>query len=588
MSSAVPTECRLLLVLGVACSLALGGCPDPGAEPADGGLEQDAAAPDGGSAADGGDDTCPVRGQAQALSVVDRSILGSPADYVADDLLQAREAELAGSQRARREAAWRIVERVLRPVELSRELANSPASTLPAFQTWHSREDVTRIFNRIYPQLSPAERKARAPLSEAAIRAGFSWNDQAIADFPEWTSERLAEYMNAVDEAGEVAGLAGIHRVAYAPEASRHLMASYPEVLRCQEREPGDRSPPPAVGEETLVDRALDVARCSAFQLEPIALEDEDESVEVRFHEASAGALVAAFTPEGENVETSCEPRPAASCQFEGPGVLTVRARTEGQPLTGRLEVLRRRTTRAWAPCLRDAFPAAAVVVKADWRRAEFGLKLPVYDTSASALTERLTRGDASWTEPDGQANPGPDDIYTLKLPNGNVFRLAALHIMTKELDHWFWVTLWWSDRPDEDFGADRPASLPAAFRHYKMCATVAFAEGDADAGGGFDAAQPSLAAALRATHAGQGGPTWCSNPYLELGAGNSATNCVGCHQHAGTGTDVEAILGDEEAFPAHGRTELREDFLHDYSFQLERGDGFGAMFRQAETHFAE
>ncbi|NIS36800.1 MAG: hypothetical protein GWN73_40355, partial [Actinobacteria bacterium] len=40
------------------------------------------------------------------------------------------------------------------------------------------------------------------------------------------------------------------------------------------------------------------------------------------------------------------------------------------------------------------------------------------------------------------------------------------------------------------------------------------------------------LASALRAA---AGGPSWCSNPYIEHGRGNARTNCIGCHQHGGS-----------------------------------------------------
>ena len=72
----------------MACALlgGLAGCPHPGSDPArdDGGVDvPDAAPPDGGDGDGDGDgdagDTCKIRGQAAALSVVDRSIIGSPA-----------------------------------------------------------------------------------------------------------------------------------------------------------------------------------------------------------------------------------------------------------------------------------------------------------------------------------------------------------------------------------------------------------------------------------------------------------------------------------------------------------------------------
>jgi len=58
--------------------------------------------------------------------------------------------------------------------------------------------------------------------------------------------------------------------------------------------------------------------------------------------------------------------------------------------------------------------------------------------------------------------SPSATDIYTIALETGARFRLPALHIMSKELDHWMWITLWWSASPDNDFGADRPAAIAA------------------------------------------------------------------------------------------------------------------------------
>jgi len=91
-----------------------------------------------------------------------------------------------------------------------------------------------------------------------------------------------------------------------------------------------------------------------------------------------------------------------------------------------------------------------------------------VFDTSADALRTRLVaNGALSWEQPDAQADPREDEIYSVKLPNGNAFRLEASHIMTKDLDHWLWITLWWSD-PNQDFGSDRPATLSGPWQHYK------------------------------------------------------------------------------------------------------------------------
>src|SRR4030095_14742171 len=99
--------------------------------------------------------------------------------------------------------------------------------------------------------------------------------------------------------------------------------------------------------------------------------------------------------------------------------------------------------------------------------------KLPVYDTSAAAMKKRLTEEDGGWGGGDRTANPGPDQILVAKLANGTSFRLSGLHIITKELRHWVWITLFWSDEPDSDFGADRPdfiRDLGGPWAHYKMC----------------------------------------------------------------------------------------------------------------------
>lgn len=438
--------------------------------------------------------------RAAALTVVDRSLVGSPASYVADPTLQERSALLGRSQRERREVAWQIAERVLEPVHLPEGLVPAAAgATLPAWQTWHAKDDLTRIFRHLYPTLSPSEKAARTPFSPEAITEARRWNDGAIDDFADWTFERLLEYQAAIGDELELHGLGGIYRVSYNEAASRHWLGSYPEVLGC--RETGS-------AEATELDAA----------------------------EPGSGAC------------SHGEPSPA---------------------------------------CLSGDFPVDSVMVKASWRRVDGAAPLPVFDTSAAALERRLTTEHAfAWGAPDSHANPSSDDIYTLRLPNGNTFRLVALHIMTKELDQWFWTTLWWSAQPDEDFGADRPSTLPHPFRNYKLCAVTAFDEADPDPGGGFALDHPSLARALAATHQRVGGPTWCSNPYLEEGEGNAATNCIGCHQHAGTRLSPEQILADPERFPDFGRTEQRVTFPSDYAFAVNTGDNLGAMFEETEDHF--
>lgn len=174
----------------------------------------------------------------------------------------------------------------------------------------------------------------------------------------------------------------------------------------------------------------------------------------------------------------------------------------------------------------------------------------------------------------------GPEDIYTVQLSGGERFSLVGLHIMTKELRHWTWVTLWWSPDADTDFGADRPAAIKALggpWSKYKMCAVTDYEERDPDPRGGFDG---TLGDALEATH---GKFTWCSNPFIERGARNAQTNCIGCHQHAGDPKRLADILEDERTFPAQSRARVRASFPADYSWAFmtpDNGDQKERFFR--------
>ena len=78
-------------------------------------------------------------------------------------------------------------------------------------------------------------------------------------------------------------------------------------------------------------------------------------------------------------------------------------------------------------------------------------------------------------------------------------------------------------------------------------------------------------------------GPTRCSNPYLERGAGNARTNCIGCHQHAGTSMLPENILKD---FPSDGRTEVRRNFPADYLFAVGREDSLARLIADEVAYY--
>lgn len=248
--------------------------------------------------------------------------------------------------------------------------------------------------------------------------------------------------------------------------------------------------------------------------------------------------------------------------------------------------------------CFTTEFAANSVLVKTQWQRADFGREVAAHDTDGDALRARLSQ-TAQWPDAgDRQRQPDPSEIFTIRLRNGDTYRLVGLHVMTKELRHWQWITLWWSDKPESDFGADRPESvsdsLPPVWANYKMCVVGSFEEGDTGAMGRF-ADVPSLADAIDAT---TGPSTWCSNPYMEHGRNNAGTNCIGCHQHGGSTTafdldgdgaadpfDLTAVLENPALYPDRGRLQIREVFPADYLYSFNRVDDIVHMI-ESEVSF--
>ena len=489
--------------------------------------------------------------------------------------MRGRDEALAASQLLRRDLAWQTVAKVLAPVPLAQPVAAQPAS-VPLWQTWLGVDDQRRMFTRLFEALGPEERRTRQPFDPDAYQAALAWNTSAVDGFDSWPAERFEAYLASLDDAGDVAGVAGIAPVSFSPAAAEHLVTSYAAELACAEQgapAPFDEGPGMATRRAVTAPVALEA--CDERSYGPYFVAD-GETLAAALDAPGARRARVAIHRDGEPPSRACPGDDAAACATTGPGAFRVTVRAGSEPLAGQLAIDYLEPRAAWAPCLDGPFPLDAAVVKASWHRAQFGARLPSYDTSADGLRRRLASRD--WLEPDSTADPGPDAIYTATLPGGQTYRLAALHIMTKELDHWLWVTLWWSPEPDTDFGADRPAAIAALggpWSHYKMCAVVAFSEQDPVPGGGV--AEPDLAAALAATHAGVGAPSWCSNPYLERGAGNAVTNCLGCHQHGGTGVTTEELLADPSA---RVRDQQRNNFPTDYSFAPDNnlGDAFAEI----------
>lgn len=519
---------------------------------------------------------CNLSTQASAATVQDRKIIGAVAPYQADYNLATRDEELRTSIATRRQVAWDVVAKVLAPTPLAEsELATNFGGqpSIPAWHTWFARDDFDRVFKRLYRDMGPEGRAMRAPLDAATIDAGFDWNTHALDELTaEWPEQRYLDYLAAVDTQEEAQGIGGVNRVGYSAGAMRHLIHSYAQQYSCRVDPAPDPFAPEPVREGSTVTQVESVSldECEWRVLGPyIASDAADVSVT-----AHGDGDADVYVRRGEAPEPDafdCKSAGDASdetCEVAGGGPIYV-AVFGAKASTVEVDVVYRSEDVAEPTCLDGEMPRDAVLVKADWRRKLPGENLPYFDTSAARMQERLAY-DATWGSGDGSVNPDPSSIYTITLPNGNEFRMPALHVMTKELDHWLWITLWWSKDPDTDFGADRPANiaaLPGPWRNYKMCVSSAYLEGDPDRRGG----EPgTLGDALEAVHGGVGAPSWCSNPYLELGEGNAATNCIGCHQHGGTDLTPEAILATQH----HGATRARNNFFTDYLWAIKGGQG--------------
>ncbi len=466
------------------------------------------------------------------FDVFGRSLAGVAAPYVADPTLRGLEEELHRDARLRREVAWEIAARALEPVPLlgyaelaereeAVELPEGEVPTVPRFQTWYGVDDFKRMFQQLYEDLGAEGRVERRRFTDEALEAAEVDNARAVDRSRRWPLER---YLRFVERLGECAagttpeecarqrqssfsgGTGANARITYSPATIRHLLRSYPDVLRCL---------------------------------------DELDTLEV-------------------------DAVPASEENF--------------------------------ALCFEREFPEDAALVKAQWVRADFDMGMPAYDTDAETLarvTGPSTSGD--WAAGDRAVDPSPEEVLTIQLRNGSTYRLSGIHVMTKETRHWMWVTLWWSDRPDEDFGEDRPESFSSrvapVFQNYKLCVATDYEERDPDPAASL-APWPSLAAAYVATSPGDG-PSWCSNPYIEHGRGNARTNCIGCHQHGaatvgedldGDGAldpfDLERLITDDENFPAAGRFRVRDVFPGDYLWSLTRVDDLAHVIRHEVDHF--
>ncbi|MGE0173860.1 MAG: hypothetical protein AB7T49_13770 [Oligoflexales bacterium] len=226
--------------------------------------------------------------------------------------------------------------------------------------------------------------------------------------------------------------------------------------------------------------------------------------------------------------------------------------------------------------CFDAEFPSNAAIVKTAWLRDDSQSSLPVYATDARGMERNFEA--QRWVEEPTTLRPGDDNIFIAQpsnnSPGHNKYWMPAMHIMVKDLPDWAWITIWWSDQPDGDFGEDRPdfiRRLGGPWSNYKMCIAVDYSD-LADVAE-IEADYPTLAASLTVVKNHTAPYSWCSNPYIERGSKNHQTNCIGCHQHGGTSVRPDDVLKDEHNFPNGGRSRSRDTFPADYLWSLGVGE---------------
>ncbi|MBA3456477.1 MAG: PPC domain-containing protein, partial [Deltaproteobacteria bacterium] len=354
-----------------------------------------------GCGADDKTDACDLSmGEAtSAVQIQDRKVIGVAAPYTPDLGLAPRDEELRTSIAARRQAAWQVVGKVLRPIPLGdTRLAQSFGGvqpTVPAWHTWYARDDFERTFKKLYRDLGPAGRQARAPID---ANAGLAWNANALDELPEWPEQRYLDYLATIDNPERAAGVGGAHRVGYSPGATAHLLESYPKQYACRidpAPDPFDDDPL-REGQMVTQSEQLELKNCGWRVLGPFL----------------AGAASVEVTSSGDGdvdlyVRRGAAPEPSEydckssgddsdeSCTVAGDGPVYV-AVFGAAASAVTIDVAYLSEDVRDPTCLDGEMPRDAVIIKADWRRQLTGELLPIYDTSGPRMAVRLG-GEATW-----------------------------------------------------------------------------------------------------------------------------------------------------------------------------------------------
>lgn len=474
-------------------------------------------------------------------SPVDRKVIGAAVKYKGTRLDSAL---LQTSMTYRRQKAWEIVTKVVGDVPIAEDSdlgSFNPEGdkALPLWQTWYERDEFGEIFKMIYDDLGKEKRAARAnfcPEKLVNILEQHAAKKLHVRFRGDRFEERLKQFVNKE----QVRGVSGRGKVLFSPAVALHYLQNYQTVAQCASLATSlsRNSPPPT---------AENFAPCLQSEF------PNDHGV---------NPTVPAFD---------------ASC-------------------TGNKDEQKA----AWLD-LGDAMGTAAIV-KTSWQKVEADAEIAAFAMDRTHLLAAFQSGEWQPTRFVKSSELSADQIYTVEILNSDKskantrYMLTGLHILTKDLRDWMWISLVWSPEPDSDLGADRPSTLAnrAPWNQYKMMVVSAYEEQIADAGKDYESTHPDLAESLRTIQTYAGSSSWGANPYIETGKGNSRTNCIGCHQHAKTGVTQDEIyridpktgLGSEK-YPESSRTKVRSNFPSDYlwSFYSEDIKEFLANYDEQDKH---
>lgn len=453
----------------------------------------------------------------------------------------------------RRQAGWRIFQDMIKEIEIKRN-PDLPVSLQtiksPLWQTWYDSDEFERIFRNLYRFHGKENRVAKKPLcpkfyNNAFKAFHFYESKDMLKPFNRPRYDHYKEILSKFEELDEIRGILGAGKTIFSPSYIRHYLKTYNNVFNCsddlrnEQYDPDRNYFPKPNYLPTFKSRSVCMDHEFPTGNENIALNEEN------------------FTHCGDNGPIFSFPELEES-------ILNKPAPTDD---------------RDWGP---------AVAIKVTFFKNNEGISS--YKTDAETFKNKLSE---KFFWPDALDKTmflntiSNDKIYTIKtndpVAGQDVFKLSSMHIASKELREWLWVTVWWSDKPDTDFGADRPAALKGTpWANYKMCVVTAYDEQfNPDTkelyfkDSKFQSKFPGLYASLDAAKDMAMPYTWCSNPYIEHGEGNANTNCIGCHQHGGDPQANFDTIHNSPDYPANGKQQLRHDFPTDYTWSSQRSPDF-------------